>query len=228
MRKKLLPPQQNWLTSYSHPRLANEYSLKDLKKLASARNIKNRSKMKKSELIQALNETQIWKIQQTNTSQIFYTHDNGGRPFLVKYEQDNVSVYKIDPDWLTYNEKILDIKKPVAVFIGGSNTNKKEYGNSILVQKNKSTYIFIGDIIYSFTLSPSTKIIDFQSPVGNSDIPYAFAIDNKGYTYLLSDGYVKFMNKEDPSDPYDNFYTNNPPSEPLKRKLLDVPSLIII
>eukprot|EP00438_Fugacium_kawagutii_P005230 Skav208687 [mRNA] locus=scaffold6485:20221:20874:+ [translate_table: standard] len=54
-------------------------------------------------------------------------------------------------------------------------------GNSILL-KQKDQYIFLGQKIWAFT-SPH-EIVKFASPVGNSTVPYSYAVDDHG-RYIL-------------------------------------------
>ena len=56
-------------------------------------------------------------------------------------------------------------------------------GNSILLKLSKNKYVYIGSVIYSFT--SYNEITTFISPVGNSDVPYPYAIDEKNNYYLL-------------------------------------------
>jgi hypothetical protein len=45
------------------------------------------------------------------------------------------------------------------------------------------TYLFIAGNIYVF--KPKGEIIQFYSYLGNNDVPYAYAMDDK-YTYLIT------------------------------------------
>ena len=78
-------------------------------------------------------------------------------------------------------------------------------GNSILLQINKKTYIYIGWNIYSF--ETKNNIIKFISPIGNSDVSYAFAVDDKGLIYLMNDNVI-LTNVPKNKDPYIFFYKN--------------------
>ncbi len=84
-------------------------------------------------------------------------------------------------------------------------------GNTILVNVNPDKggsgyeYICINSNIFKFTTE--YPIIKYVSPVGNSDVPYHYAIDSKGQYYLLLENVIvqnvpsKFMN-----EPYDYYY----------------------
>ena len=58
-------------------------------------------------------------------------------------------------------------------------------GNSILLKLSKNKYVYIGSLIYSF--NAYNEITTFISPVGNNDVPYPYAIDEKNNYYLLSE-----------------------------------------
>ena len=98
-----------------------------------------------------------------------------------------------------YGEKIFTVKSYEKVFIGKDYYDFKNnkvslkhdqkcfIGNSILVKLSKYKYIYIGERIYSFTTKD--EIIKYVSPVGNSDVPYPYAIGTEN-TYLMIEDVV--------------------------------------
>jgi len=83
-------------------------------------------------------------------------------------------------------------------------------GNSVLLKLQNNKYIFIGESIFSFSTPSNDKITSFSSPMGNSAVPYPFAVGHK-YTYLfLEHIYVPNSTLRDfdtdLQDPYDWFY----------------------
>lgn len=143
------------------------------------------------------------------TKNIYYTHYNGGRPYKVIMEYKNVSVYKflhrtkeknkiID----TYENTPICKYKALQIFVGKSIKNNmtkfsggtgfKFDGNSILLNINNLTYIYIGKSIYKF--NALNKIITYVSPIGNSDVPYPYAIDIDGNIYLINDNKIIINN----------------------------------
>lgn len=138
-------------------------------------------------------------------SKKYHIHDNGGNPFLVEINESSVNVFKrnddnedVDED---YNEKILMINPYEKVFVG-TDRNYGFSGNSILV-KRRDDYVYIGSEIYSF--KPIDIIIDYLSPIGNSDVPYPYAIGSNN-TYLMIENVMienKFLEEE---DPYRHYY----------------------
>jgi len=90
------------------------------------------------------------------------------------------------------------------VFIGGSeSSNPNVLGNSFLVQKNDKSWIYIGNRIYEF--KPLYPIVEYYSRVGNSDVPYPYAIDELGNIYLMIEFAIIKNLKGVPFDSYD-FY----------------------
>ncbi len=151
--------------------------------------------------------------------QFYMIHDNMARPFKVCITDDKIKVYEHKPydgkdsdfdedDIEQYNVPVMSIKNYIQVFVGEDPEIDDYKGNNILIhtEKNKdeNKYIMIEGEIFEFSIKD--KINEFYSPVGNSDVPYSYAIGKK-YTYLMC-----FKNKiptkvlEKNSDPYENKY----------------------
>jgi hypothetical protein len=115
-------------------------------------------------------------------------HDNGGRPFLVKVKDKEITVYKNQEDkepkklfeW-TVDEVFIGKKSPGGGYDGLK--PREAEGNSILVKKG-SKYIYIGSEIYEFTPFDNESIEKYYSNIGNSDVPYPYAI-GQTYVYLM-------------------------------------------
>lgn len=129
----------------------------------------------------------------------FTTHDNGGSPFRVKFiNANNAEIYCLvkhkdggyDPPTykpimsLTFEKAFLG-KKPK---FDGSDRYSFEKGNSILFHINDSTYIYVGHAILKFNTRNNEKILEYYSPIGNSDVPYPFAIGEKNTYFMLEPG----------------------------------------
>lgn len=163
--------------------------------------------------------------QQPKKFQVYYTHDNGGRPYRLHVEDKKVEVfishYVKEHVELSGDVRVVYGSEPYyffkeftakKVFVGKSPfTYTTEYsggygsrfdGNSVLLEVNDNEYIFIGDCIYSFT--SLAKIVEYVSEVGNSDVPYPYAIDKKGNTYLMIEDVI-LLNKMC-YDPYKTYY----------------------
>jgi hypothetical protein len=154
-------------------------------------------------------------LKKTHINNIYYIHDNGGRSFKVVINGETVKVHKhmYDDDFtsLGYEKKPSLTFNANKIFIGYSPKNKmtlfsggfgpKNDGNSILLHIKNNDYVYIGSEIYSFT--SISEIIKYVSPVGNSDVPYPYAIDKDNNVYLmienviLSDKVLKKLNNDD-------------------------------
>lgn len=93
-------------------------------------------------------------------------------------------------------------------------------GNTILVElrcvqphlaADQNTYIWIGNRgVLKFTTNH--PIVEFESPMGNSDVPYPWAKDSIGNYYLMLDGVMLVNNDNleekilEDDDPYNYYY----------------------
>jgi len=107
----------------------------------------------------------------------YETHWNGGRPFMVGIHGDEVFVQ----DRSRFRTIAYCI--PEKIFIGKDRSQGEYFdGNSILLHWHDLEYIFICEYVFTFTAK--SPIIRFESPVGNSNVPYPYAIDIQGNVYL--------------------------------------------
>jgi hypothetical protein len=149
-----------------------------------------------------LNECTYNENNVHDDKQIYYTHDNMSRPFMITLTKDMIRVYKsVDPDDEdNYDKIIYNITPYDKLFIGGDPANLEFVGNSILIKTADLNYVFVGHQIFSF--ETSDEIIQYFSPVGNSDVPYPYAIGTK-YTYLLVyDQFIANSEIDPNADPY--------------------------
>lgn len=149
----------------------------------------------------------------------YYPHDNGARPFEVNIAGKIVNVHlrnKVKAGYqlkakLTFSyEKIFIGKSPLIAMTKDSGASGKKFdGNTLLFELSNGKYIYIGSEIYTF--SSICKIAKFISPVGNSDVPYPYAIDKENNKYLFIEYKIlpdtiavrKYKN------PYDYYYEEN-------------------
>lgn len=158
--------------------------------------------------------------------------DNGSNPFVVDVSPYKADIYRqklVDQDGVeTYqrDKKIIDssYKK---IFIGDNDLKlgqgiapKGMYpGNSILIQTGSGKYIYVGDQIYSFETRDGEEIKTYYSPVGNSAVPYPYAI-GENYTYFMLDKQTVPNELLDlKKDAYPQFYGHIIKDEDLKKKI---------
>lgn len=168
---------------------------------------------------------------------VYVTHDNGGKPFAVLDFGTSVDIYRqtYDNDAEMYVRggkvysssytKLWVGEDPLGITYDWDPSYMR--GNSVLVQKGLNTYIFIGEMIYSFSLEAGDSVEKYVSPVGNNDVPYPYIIGKKN-TYLLLDGGGDIGPKIIPNealdlkiDAYAQFYGH--PQAARGRELIDLP-----
>ncbi len=165
--------------------------------------------------------------------------DNGESPFCVFYKKGDVTIFKMDPkydfpDWdlhpCFYTKKVAHFS-PKEIILGKSPKNKMtEFsgghgawatGNTILLWIKDDQYVYIGERIFRF--KSLSKIVKYLSPVGNSSVPYPYAIDDEGRYYLIIENTViKNIPRGFKRDPYDYFYDNNKHYNPEPGKYYDL------
>jgi hypothetical protein len=150
--------------------------------------------------------------------QRYLIHDNGARPFSVHVSKATVSVFKCfhenDLDKCSQEQEILTFKKPIKVWIGIEPSVPSWNGNSIIVQINRSDYVYIGNMIFQFQLADKgEKVEKYMSIVGNSDVPYPYLITNKNIYFMVDDCYAsrKYYDDQDLyfDEPYQKHYTRD-------------------
>ncbi|MGE3483740.1 MAG: hypothetical protein AB7L09_03290 [Nitrospira sp.] len=118
------------------------------------------------------------------TENAYKIHDNGGRPYTVRTVQTrpedvSVTVYRRD------GSPVMSWPNARRVFVPLDDVP----GNTLLVHLRDDAdypdypiYIWIGPKIYQFhTVEP---VIEFRSPIGNSDVPYPYAL-TESWVYLM-------------------------------------------
>lgn len=157
---------------------------------------------------------------------IYFIHDNGGKPFKIVIDNGKVTVWKFNlqraleeasdlhPEQTEMYDEIISEWIPEQIFIGESpETEQTRYsggygeffkGNSFILKMSEQEYIHIGRQIFKFTTD--SQIITFVSPVGNSDVPYPYAIDEDGYYYLMLEKIKIRISEDRNEDPYNHYY----------------------
>ena len=153
----------------------------------------------------------------------YLIHDNGGRPFKVVIDEKSVDVYKVkytktvdekgQEDEVATYPKVNKSFEYEGVFVGEDNSDFG-LGNSILVHVSGNKYICIGWLVMEF--ETKEPIVTYVSRVGNSDVPYPYALSkNHCYFMLADDGKYWYVEKsimyaeiDEAEDPYDYLYND--------------------
>ncbi len=129
-------------------------------------------------------------------------HDNGSTPFIVTNNANDKYIIVKDNRGVKSFEEIKYCY--LEIFIGKDPCNEKNNGNSILIKVGLERYIYIGSEIYEFMTDDI--IVDYISEIGNSDVPYPYAVGGKN-VYLMIE-YVYFPKNicSDINDCYSIYY----------------------
>lgn len=107
----------------------------------------------------------------------YTTMFNGGYFYKVTLK-DTLSVFNLE------KKQTVILNHPyLGVYI--DNDMKDDIGNTVLIKLTNNSYMFIGEKIYTFKLKDDS-IIDYKSPIGNSAVPYPYAIGKKN-VYLMTE-----------------------------------------
>lgn len=134
----------------------------------------------------------------------YYTHWNGGNPYIVLIDESKQTVTIESTD--VHKIKTFPYEK---VWIGKNpnDEHNENDGNTILFQESNRDglyyYVYIGSNVYRFTTCSPMK--SYSSPIGNADCPYPFSIDEDNVYYLLQEKVTLDM-----KDPYRVFYGTRP------------------
>ena len=125
----------------------------------------------------------------------YLTLDNGGRPYMVSIQNSKVEVFTREKnnEYTSKEEEenktgwvipVLTVETCLKIFIGDDLVYGYT-GNSVLLQKSNTEYIYISGHIKEFKCPE--QIVEFHAPVGNNDVPYPFAVTESGRVILFED-----------------------------------------
>lgn len=129
----------------------------------------------------------------------YITNYNGGKYYKVNVDDLHVKVTNLNTNEIVFEN---DVEK---VFIGNDEDDDDEWeGNTFLLKLKDNKYMSIVDEVYTF--DAFNEITKYYSPIGNSAVPYPYAIDDDGNYYLtIEDVMVKDI-PDDCTDPYRHYY----------------------
>jgi hypothetical protein len=144
---------------------------------------------------------------------------NYDKPYRVYVEADTVTVCPLKYNYESRQYVECDAthrwdgvhtifigKSPYCAMTAHSGAYGEEYdGNNILIRPTaEKTYIHIGGRITTFR---ARNVIEtFVSPIGNNELPYPYAIDSKGWQYLVAESVRTRIALHAGDDPYAKYY----------------------
>jgi len=122
----------------------------------------------------------------------YEVHNNGARPYTVEDfpSKKHVVIYKNE-----YDDNDVKSQKEVAAFkyvnLWTSSPKSNQFGewekgNTVLIQKDNSTFMVVWYDLIDFRLEPGDSVEEYMSYIGNNDVPYAWII-GKSRVYLLNE-----------------------------------------
>ena len=141
------------------------------------------------------------KTSMTRKQKRYDIHANGAVPFQVAVSGKSVSVFN------NSLKKVFTVKSD-EVFIGKKSPTgpTSPPGNTILLKVGPK-YTYIGSEIYHFSPVKGDVILKYYSDLGNSDVPYPYAVGNT-HIYIMLDKVAvdkSLFNMKD--DIYKQYYT---------------------
>jgi len=156
----------------------------------------------------------------TDQTNFYMIHDNMDRPFKISVYPNKIDIYRHPPydgtdsdfdedDTDQYTELVGSINDYIEVFIG-EDSDPENLGNTILIHTAQSDesnqYTMIDGEIFTFRIKDT--ILELKSPVGNSDVPYPYAVGKKNVYVLWNKKYFpkKYWNPNEDPDNVDDKY----------------------
>ncbi len=156
--------------------------------------------------------TQKQKTQKKHRMKTYMILDNGSNTFSADVSPSHVAIYLLEENGAD-GKKVVDTAH-TRVFVGDNDLRigqgvapKGMYpGNSLLIQVRPGNYIFVGQEIYSFSTVDGETIQAYYSPVGNSAVPYPYAVGEHHTYFMLEKEYVPNELLDLTKDAYGQFY----------------------
>ena len=156
--------------------------------------------------------TQKQKTQKKQRMKTYMILDNGSNTFSADVSPSHVAIYLLEENGAG-GKKVVDTAH-TRVFVGDNDLRigqgaapKGMYpGNSLLIQVRPGNYIFAGQEIYSFSTVDGEEIQAYYSPVGNSAVPYPYAVGEHHTYFMLEKEYVPNELLDLTKDAYGQFY----------------------
>jgi len=127
---------------------------------------------------------------------VYFIHDNGGRPFKIIIKDNNIDIFACND----FNKLIKSYKNLKYIFIPkGIDTYGHikfiDRGNTILAHISGNKYVCIAESIFEFETN-NEKILEYHSPIGNSDVPYPLAVGENNIYFLIGKAQSGYVSKD--------------------------------
>jgi hypothetical protein len=167
------------------------------------------------------------KKQKKQKMKTYAILDNGSDSFLAYVSPSHVEIVCLEENG-SRGKTAVDTTYE-AIFIGDNDLRigqgvapKGMYpGNSLLIMVRPGKYIFAGQEIYSFSTVDGEAITAYYSPVGNSAVPYPYAVGESHTYFMLDKERVPNELLDLTKDAYGQFYGHTIKDETWKKAIQD-------
>ena len=156
---------------------------------------------------------------------------NGGTPYKVTMNNEGtLNIFKNIGNQFAPLLTVLKTINPYIMYTTLNNPGAYDpdryvfrANNSLLLYLGSGKYMYIGRSVYKFTTINNEKIQDFYSPIGNSDVPYSYAVgENNTYLMLAKESipnssWIHIPNME----PYTVYYEDRSIGSPFSLEIID-------
>jgi hypothetical protein len=158
-----------------------------------------------------------WMPKNPKSEKTYTILDNGGTPFVVEVTPSSLKVFQTDYDEVLGMSVIVKevLTSPYKRLFVGDNLLKDKRaakkgmypGNSLLFELAKGSDLYVGSEIFQFQTRNKEEIHTYMSPVGNSSVPYPYAVGTT-HTYFMLE-YVAVSNSllDLKKDAYEQLYS---------------------
>lgn len=150
----------------------------------------SKTKRSRSRSASKIKRSRSRSVSKSTSSKIYQIHNNGSHPYSVHVKKTTAEIINNKTDKLA---KTVVYKK---IFVGdnslkiaGYAPNGKYPGNTILFELPQNKYLYVAEGITELKPVLGEKILNYYSPVGNSDVPYPYAVGENN-TYLLAENVI--------------------------------------
>ena len=139
----------------------------------------------------------------------YHILDNGDTPYVVRCNEGMLTCVqplkqgRDDEDNIVTLPEEHVLTRTYARLFDGATDDPDDLGSSILAQLHDGSYLYIGSTIYTFR--SKSPIVAYHSPIGNSAVPYPYAVDDANRAYLMIEHTI--VSVPTYADPYDDLYS---------------------
>lgn len=155
---------------------------------------------------------------------VYYTHDNGGRPFRVEIDKRAKTASITKDNTVNYRTPVITVHFSkywvgsgwMYQFPGAEEAFDVTVGSALLFQVGPHRYLQVSQDIYEF--EAPDEIVEFHANLGNSDVNYPYAVGTQNTYLFLENHFIPNILRHDGVEPYSQYYGFDLPKTKKLRK----------